>query len=151
MWRALETEPRQILNGHEEGNLGNKPRTSLRAAAPALDPTRMRVRRHRPRCEPPIRYWLIPQEPWSWRTSKLAWPNWSVRWRHRNRTAIAKKMRTQLHSRLRVLQDRLRPAQIKPAKTPIPTWFREELEKQGIRFDESGRPELNSLPTADVA
>jgi hypothetical protein len=39
MWRALETEPRQILNGHEEGNLGNKPRTSLRAAAPALDPT----------------------------------------------------------------------------------------------------------------
>jgi hypothetical protein len=39
MWRALETEPRQILNGHE-GNLGNKPRTSLRAAAPALDPTR---------------------------------------------------------------------------------------------------------------
>jgi hypothetical protein len=41
MWRALETEPRQILNGHEEGNLGNKPRTSLRAAAPALDPTRI--------------------------------------------------------------------------------------------------------------
>ena len=40
MWRALETEPRQILNGHEEGNLGHKPRTSLRAAAPALDPTR---------------------------------------------------------------------------------------------------------------
>ena len=39
MWRALETEPRQIVNGHEEGNLGNKPRTSLRAAAPALDPT----------------------------------------------------------------------------------------------------------------
>jgi DNA-binding response OmpR family regulator len=30
MWRALETEPRQILNGHEEGNLGHKPRTSLR-------------------------------------------------------------------------------------------------------------------------
>ena len=44
MWRALETEPRQILNGHEEGNLGNKPRTSLRAAAPALDPTRPRFR-----------------------------------------------------------------------------------------------------------
>jgi hypothetical protein len=39
MWRALETGPRQVLNGHEEGNLGHKPRTSLRAAAPALDPT----------------------------------------------------------------------------------------------------------------
>jgi hypothetical protein len=39
MWRALETGPRRILNGHEEGNLGHKPRRSLRAAAPALDPT----------------------------------------------------------------------------------------------------------------
>ena len=25
MWRALETEPRPLLNGHEEGNLGHKP------------------------------------------------------------------------------------------------------------------------------
>jgi multidrug resistance protein MdtO len=39
MWRALETEPRQSLTGHEEGNLGYKPRRSLRAAAPVLDPT----------------------------------------------------------------------------------------------------------------
>ena len=39
MWRALETGPRRILNGHEEGNLGHKPRRSLRATAPALDPT----------------------------------------------------------------------------------------------------------------
>jgi hypothetical protein len=39
MWRALETGPRRILNGHEEGNLGHKPRRSLRAPAPALDPT----------------------------------------------------------------------------------------------------------------
>ena len=39
MWRALEPEPRQYLNGHEEGNLGYKPGRSLRAAAPALDPT----------------------------------------------------------------------------------------------------------------
>ena len=39
MWRALETGPRRILNGHEEGNLGHKPRRNLRAAAPALDPT----------------------------------------------------------------------------------------------------------------
>ena len=39
MWRALETEPRQFLTGHEEGNLGYKPRRSLRAAAPVLDPT----------------------------------------------------------------------------------------------------------------
>jgi hypothetical protein len=38
MWRALETGPRQLLTGHEEGNLGHKPRRSLRAAAPALDP-----------------------------------------------------------------------------------------------------------------
>jgi len=40
MWRALETGPRRILNGHEEGNLGHKPRRSLRATAPALDPTK---------------------------------------------------------------------------------------------------------------
>jgi len=39
MWRALETEPRQFLNGHEEGNLGYKPRKSLRVTAPVLDPT----------------------------------------------------------------------------------------------------------------
>ena len=39
MWRALETELRQLLNGHKEGNLGYKPRRNLRATAPALDPT----------------------------------------------------------------------------------------------------------------
>ena len=39
MRRALETELRQLLNGHEEGNLGYKPRSSLRATAPVLDPT----------------------------------------------------------------------------------------------------------------
>jgi hypothetical protein len=39
MWRALETGLRQLLNGHEEGNLGYKPRRSLRDAAPVLDPT----------------------------------------------------------------------------------------------------------------
>jgi hypothetical protein len=44
MWRALETGLRQLLNGHEEGNLGYKPRRSLlRAAAPVLDPTRLLV------------------------------------------------------------------------------------------------------------
>jgi len=43
MWRALETGLRQYLNGHEEGNLGYKPRSSLRAAAPALDPTCARL------------------------------------------------------------------------------------------------------------
>jgi len=47
MWRALETGPRRILNGHEEGNLGHKPRRNLRAAAPALDPTK--AERHQPR------------------------------------------------------------------------------------------------------
>jgi hypothetical protein len=41
MWRALETGLRQFLNGHDEGNLGYKPRRSLRAAAPVLDPTRV--------------------------------------------------------------------------------------------------------------
>ena len=44
MWRALETGLRQFLNGHEEGNLGYKPRKSLRAAAPVLDPTRRHLR-----------------------------------------------------------------------------------------------------------
>jgi hypothetical protein len=29
MWRALETGPRQLLTGHEEGNLGYTPRRSL--------------------------------------------------------------------------------------------------------------------------
>jgi hypothetical protein len=42
MWRALETEPRQFLNGHAEGNLGCKPRKSLRVTAPVLDPTAIR-------------------------------------------------------------------------------------------------------------
>ena len=44
MWRALETESRQTLNGHE-GNLGKKPRTSLQAAAPALDHSRYEMGR----------------------------------------------------------------------------------------------------------
>jgi hypothetical protein len=42
MWRALETELRQFLNGHAEGNLGYKPRKSLRVTAPVLDPTGVR-------------------------------------------------------------------------------------------------------------
>jgi hypothetical protein len=40
MWRALETGPQRILNGHEGVNLGHKPRKSLRATALAVDPTR---------------------------------------------------------------------------------------------------------------
>jgi len=40
MWRVLETEPRQFLTGHEEGNLGYMPRRSLRVTAPVPDPTR---------------------------------------------------------------------------------------------------------------
>jgi hypothetical protein len=43
MWRALETEPRQLLTGHEEGNLGHMPRSNLRATAPVLDPTKVRA------------------------------------------------------------------------------------------------------------
>jgi hypothetical protein len=46
MWRALETELRQLLNGHEEGNFGYMPRRSLRATAPVLDPTNGRAKRH---------------------------------------------------------------------------------------------------------
>ena len=41
MWRALETGPRQVLHGHEGGNPGYKPRMSLRATAPVLDPTKI--------------------------------------------------------------------------------------------------------------
>ena len=48
MWRALETGLRQLLNGHEEGNLGYKPRRSLRAAAPVLDPTSAFIHRSPP-------------------------------------------------------------------------------------------------------
>jgi hypothetical protein len=53
MWRALETGTRQLLNGHEGGNPGYKPRMSLRANAPVLDPTRHSVRGwvHRRRSE----------------------------------------------------------------------------------------------------
>ena len=40
MWRVLETEPRQFLTGHEEGNLGYMPRKCLRATAPVPDPTK---------------------------------------------------------------------------------------------------------------
>src|SRR3954447_603516 len=43
MWRALETGSRQVLNGHEGGNPGHKPRMSLRATAPVLDPTRRQL------------------------------------------------------------------------------------------------------------
>ena len=52
MWRALETGSRRILNGHEEGNLGHKPRRSLRATAPALDPTASRRKCSGPACTP---------------------------------------------------------------------------------------------------
>jgi len=43
-WRGLETGLRQLLNGHEEGNLGYKPRRNLRGTAPVLDPTNLRIR-----------------------------------------------------------------------------------------------------------
>ena len=43
-WRGLETGLRQLLNGHEEGNLGYKPRRNLRGTAPVLDPTNNRDR-----------------------------------------------------------------------------------------------------------
>jgi hypothetical protein len=58
MWRALETGSRQILNGHEEGNLGHKPRRGLRTAAPALDPTGKRRKCSGRACTP-----AFPQSP----------------------------------------------------------------------------------------
>ena len=41
MWRALETGPRQFLNGHEEGNLGYKPRTKPTGRRVSARPYRM--------------------------------------------------------------------------------------------------------------
>ena len=47
MWRALETELRQFLYGHEEGNLGYKPRRSLRAPRQCSTlPGSLKCRRH---------------------------------------------------------------------------------------------------------
>src|SRR5262245_48185000 len=40
MWRALETELGNFLNGHEGGNAGYSQGGFLRIYAPALDPTR---------------------------------------------------------------------------------------------------------------
>ena len=44
MWRALETGPRQVLNGHEGGNPGYKPRMSLRANRASARPYQLRWR-----------------------------------------------------------------------------------------------------------
>ena len=41
-WRALETESRNLLNGHEGGNAGYGQGSSYGFYAPALDPTRNR-------------------------------------------------------------------------------------------------------------
>src|SRR4051794_34015036 len=43
MWRALETGARQVLNGHERGKPRHKPRKSLPATAPVVDPTKPNV------------------------------------------------------------------------------------------------------------
>src|SRR5262245_32234437 len=40
MWRALETEPRSLLNGHEEGNLGHKPRSTPKGYRASARPYR---------------------------------------------------------------------------------------------------------------
>ena len=42
-WRGLETDLRRLLNGHEKGNLGYKPRRNLRGTAPVLDPSLTRI------------------------------------------------------------------------------------------------------------
>src|SRR5512140_1583692 len=77
MWRALETEPRRILNGHEEGNLGHKPRRSLRAAAPALDPTAHSVVTHR-RCQSRAAGHPAPRLVYSKASALRLAPEWSV-------------------------------------------------------------------------
>ena len=54
-------------------------------------------------------------------------------------------MRRQLQSRLRALEAKVAD----PGKLPkavLPEWLVEDLVKEGVRFDESGRPERDSLP-----
>ena len=58
MWRALETGPRLLLNGHEEGNLGYKPRrkpTGRRASARPYRGCTVAARLVSRKNEPPIR------------------------------------------------------------------------------------------------
>ena len=52
MWRALETELRSLLNGHEEGNLGHTPSRDLRATA---DRDRGKLRSSSPPTPPDMR------------------------------------------------------------------------------------------------
>ncbi len=47
------------------------------------------------------------------------------------------------HSRLRALEKR-QPDTTKPKKAFLPAWLVSEIMEQGIKFDDSGRPILNS-------
>jgi hypothetical protein len=51
---------------------------------------------------------------------------------------------------LRKLERRL-PEGDKPSKTPLPEWLVSDLQKENVRFDESGRPDLSSWPREPIA
>ena len=53
-------------------------------------------------------------------------------------------MRKELIFRIRALEQRL-PDEARATKAVLPEWLVEELEKQGFRFDASGRPEMTSV------
>jgi hypothetical protein len=52
-------------------------------------------------------------------------------------------MQRNLLFRLRELERRL-PENDKPPKAPLPAWLVSELQKENVRFDASGRPDLSS-------
>jgi hypothetical protein len=52
-------------------------------------------------------------------------------------------VRKELIFRVKTLEQRL-PGEAGATKTVIPEWLIEELQKQGFRFDASGRPDMTS-------
>ena len=59
-------------------------------------------------------------------------------------------MQRNVRSRLRELERRL-PEGDKPLKPPLPQWLVSELQKENVRFDASGRPDLSSGPREPIA
>jgi len=58
-------------------------------------------------------------------------------------------MRRDLLFRLRKLERRL-PDRRQPPKARLPAWLVGELQKEDVRFDSSGRPNLSSWPGEPV-
>jgi hypothetical protein len=58
-------------------------------------------------------------------------------------------MQRNVLSRLRALERRL-PEGDKPLKPPLPDWLVSDLQKENVRFDASGRPDLSSWPSEPV-